>query len=188
MEGPPLTFYFAEEIELSVVSFLFREPERITDVYRELDPQTHILQPHLRHVLEAQLIAYREEGVPTFADVVRILRELGHLESVGGISGVAEIYDYRRFGASQPQIVDRIFSHWLEMLKNYAVARESKQPFFYSNRGLCELVENKAKRSDSGPDVTGTAQVCGRYYSALGWYEFNRSEQKVLRVSLTPKA
>jgi hypothetical protein len=166
---PLLTFQFAPEIEQSVVSLCFYAPERIAVLKRELDPQVHITRPELRHILEAIELAYRELGMSDFATVICVLRELGHLEDCGEVRGVNAIFEEYRYGFSSEQALAEIFAHYIEMLKAYALGRQSTQSVFRFNRGDITLLPNKLKRSPASPDFVGEGKVAGRCYRAAEW-------------------
>jgi hypothetical protein len=166
---PLSTFQFAPEIEQSVVSLCFYAPERIAELKRELDPQAHFTRPELRHILEAIDLACRELGVSDFATVICVLRELGRLEDCGGPGGVNAILEEYRYGFSSPQAQAEIFAHYIEMLKAYALGRQSAQSVFRFNRGDITLLPNKLKRSPASPDFIGEGKVAGRFYRAAEW-------------------
>jgi DnaB-like helicase N terminal domain len=169
MEPPP-TFHFAPEIEQSLVSLCFYAPERIAVLKRELDPQIHFTRPELRHILEAIELAYRELGAKgDFATVICVLRELGRLEDCGAVRGVNAIFEEYRYGFSSEQALAEIFAHYIEMLKAYALGRQTAQPVFRFNRGDITLLPNKLKRSPSSPDFVGEGKVAGRFYRAAEW-------------------
>jgi hypothetical protein len=176
------TFLFAPEIEQSLVALCFHDPGCIATVYRELDPQIHITQPHLRFILEAIDLACRELCTADFACVIQVLRELGRLEACGGTPGVNAIFEEYRYGFSSSEAQEEVFAHYLEMLKGYALGRKNNEPVYRFNRGDFKLVPNKARRSYSAPDFIGEGKVAGRLYRAAAW----RSAEG-LSVSLIPK-
>ena len=69
---PPMTFYFAPEIEVSAISILWREPARLAEFLRVCDPLVHLTQPHLRIILESIGIAYGELNTADWATVSRL--------------------------------------------------------------------------------------------------------------------
>jgi hypothetical protein len=182
MEPPP-TFHFAPEIEQSLVSLCFYAPERIAILKRELDLGLHFTRPQLRHILEAIELAYRELGQSDFASVIQTLRELGRLEDCGGPSGVNQIFEEYRYGFSSPQAQEEIFLHYVDMLKRYAVARESNTNVLFFNRGQLLLCPNKTKASPHSPDYIGKGKVAGKPYCATAY----QSRDGNLCVSLLPK-
>jgi DnaB-like helicase N terminal domain len=179
---PLSTFQFAPEIEQSLVSLCFYAPERIAELKRELDPQVHFTRPELRHILAAIELAYGELALSDFATVIQTLRELGRLEDCGGVRAVNAIFEEYRYGLSSPQAQEEIFAHYIEMLKAYALGRQSAQSVFRFNRGDITLLPNKLKRSPSSPDFIGEGKVAGRCYRAAEW--INSAGHS---VSLVPK-
>jgi DnaB-like helicase N terminal domain len=179
---PLSTFHFAPEIEQSLVSLCFYAPERIATLKRELDPQVHFTRPELRHILEAIDLGYRELGARDFATVICVLRELGRLQDCGGLSRVNAIFEEYRYGLSSEQALEQIFTHYIEMLKAYALGRQTAQPVFRFNRGDITLLPNKLKRSPSSPDFIGEGKVAGRFYRAAEWINSGGHS-----VSLVPK-
>jgi hypothetical protein len=163
------SFAFAPEIEQALVSLCFYNPDRIGVVYRELDPDVHFTQPHLRQILSAIDLAYRELGDHDFASVVTVLREQGQLEACGGAAGVNQVFEEYRYGCSSPEAEQEIFSHYIEMLKAYALGRETNQPVYRFNRGDIRLVPNKTKHSESAPDYVGEGKIAGRAYRVAEW-------------------
>lgn len=176
------TFIFAPEYEQALVSLCFYNPERIGTVYRELDPGVHITQPHLRQILSAIDLAYRELGEHDFASVLTVLREQGHLQACGGPASVNQVFEEFRYGFSSPQGEQEIFDHYIAMLKAYALGREKNQPVYRFTRGDIYLTPNKTKHSESAPDFIGEGKVAGRAYRVAEWVN---SEGHFL--SLTPK-
>jgi hypothetical protein len=166
---PLSTFQFAPEIEQSMVSLCFFDPGRIAVLRRELDPKVHFTRPELRHILEAIELAYGELGMSDFATVICVLRELGHLQDCGGVRGVNAIFEEYRYGFSSPQAQAEIFAHYIEMLKAYALGRQTVQSVFRFNRGDITLLPNKLKRSPASPDFIGEGKVAGRCYRAAEW-------------------
>jgi hypothetical protein len=160
------TFLFAPEIEQSLVALCFHAPGCIATVYRELDPQIHITQPHLRFILEAIDLAYRELCTADFACVIQVLRELGRLEACGGAPGVNSVFEEYRYGFSSPEAEEAIFAHYLQMLKTYAISREQTPmpPVYYFVGGKGTLARNKAKRREFEPEFIGEARIYGRWY------------------------
>jgi hypothetical protein len=173
MTEPLTTFCFAPEIEQALVSLCFYAPERIATLKRELDLAVHITQPHLRFVLEAIELAYRELGASDFACVIQTLRELGRLEDCGGADGVNQIFEQYRYGVSSKEALEKIFAHYIEMLQAYALGRErqSSMPHFHFTGGKGTTTLNKVKRSNRDPDEIGAAVVAGKHYSVKLWRE-----------------
>jgi DnaB-like helicase N terminal domain len=163
------SFTFAPEIEQAMVSLCFYNPDRISVVMRELDPGVHFTQPHLRQILSAIDLAYRELGEHDFASVVTVLREQGQLNACGGSAGVNSVFEEFRYGFSSPQAEDEIFAHYIEMLKSYAIGRKTNEPVYRFNRGDIRLFPNKTKYSESAPDYVGEGKIAGRLYRAAEW-------------------
>jgi hypothetical protein len=168
MESPQ-TFYFSAEIEQALVAACFQHPERISRVKRDLDVEAAITNRAYRYVLLATEFAYRELGSTDFADLIQILREQGQLADCGGLEGVNNILEQYRFGFSSPQAAEEIIAHYIEMLKNYAVARQTRVPFKFFVGGRGSLAQNKLKAHPSQPDFTGSAQITGKTYDVKGW-------------------
>jgi hypothetical protein len=179
---PLSTFQFAPEIEQSLLSLCFYAPERIAMLKRELDPQIHFSRPELRHILEAIELCYGELGMRDFASVIQTLRELKTLEACGGVAQVNAIFEEYRYGLSSEQALEEIFAHYIELLKAYALGRQTAQPVFRFNRGDITLLPNKLKRSPSSPDFVGEGKVAGRFYRAAEWINSGGHS-----VSLMPK-
>src|ERR1700757_5192333 len=66
-KGDQPTLTYAPEIEAAMLGILWRQPERLAVIKRELDPTVHFVQPALRYLLEAIDLAYRELGAVDFA-------------------------------------------------------------------------------------------------------------------------
>jgi hypothetical protein len=181
------TFYFAPEIEEALVSFAWHEPERLASVYRELDPALHITQPHLRWLLEAIDLTYRDLGCVNFEVVIQALRETGHLEDCGGLDGASHVYGLEEFGRDDAERNQKIFKHYLSMLKTYAVHRagDPHSVTRFTN-GELYLSVNKTKTKDSDPDLVGHGNVAGRSYKAAAWVTTNPQASDSVRVSLLP--
>jgi hypothetical protein len=163
------TFFFAPEIEYSIVCMLWHEPDRCGTFYRELDPQIHLTQPKLRFILEAIDLSYRELGTTDFAIVADTVRELGRLDECGGKEGLLEVFN-AVFHRATRETNDAIFLHYVEMLRGYAIGRANKTLVFRFNRGDVFLVQNKTRKSVSSPDLIGSARVAGRHYRAIGFH------------------
>jgi hypothetical protein len=169
MMEPLSTFHFAPEIEQSLVSLCFYAPERIAVLKRQLDLGLHFTRPELRFILQAIELAWGELGERDFVSVIQTLRELGHLEDCGGAPGVNQVFEEYRYGFSSEQALEQIFTHYIEMLKAYALGRQTAQPVFRFNRGDIILLPNKLKRSPASPDFVGEGKVAGRCYRAAEW-------------------
>lgn len=156
------------EIETATVSTLWHQPHRLPEFRRIIDPQIHITQPHLRHILEAIELCYGELGIDLdFATVVEVVRELGTFNECGGIEGLNQVYT----GAETTLTTDHVFGHYVGMLQEYARARESHPPRRVTrfSGGKATLYLNKNKRSTRDPDYLGEARARGHNYSLRGW-------------------
>lgn len=164
---PPETFVYAPEIETAFVSICFHQPERCGVAYRELDPQVHFIQPHLRHILEAIDLAYRELGMADWPSVIQVLREQNRLEACGGLDGINQVY----IAHTPTPVTGRIFDHYLDLLKDYAVNRKLDPPqkTYKFTDGKGTVVPNKVKRKETDPDELGQAFVAGKAYSVKVW-------------------
>ena len=85
-------FVFSPEVESNFTGILWHEPWRLPDALKELEPQVHITQAHLRLVLEAIRIVYGDCGDCDWALVVSVLREQGNLEKVGGLEALNALW------------------------------------------------------------------------------------------------
>lgn len=182
-------FYYAPEIEAALVSTCWHQPEWLATVYRELDPAIHLSQPHLRWLLEAIDLAYRDLGCVNFEVVIQVLRETGHLEDCGGLEGANQVYGLEEYGREDPVRNEKIFQHYLQMLKTYAVHRKmepARLPYVFTSGSLV-LHQNKVKASQNGPDALGEGKLAARSYAAAMWIEIDEHGQKVFKVRLTPK-
>jgi hypothetical protein len=184
---------FAPEIEASLVSMCWHEPERVALVYRQLDPAIHLVQPHLRLVLEAINIAYGQLGSADWASVVQVVREGGQFEECGGLEGLNALYDLRAYGRDQARD-EVIFSDYLQMLKHYARNRAQEPPrkADYFTGGHLDFYLHKAndpaKEPGLGnPDLIGEGKVAGKIYLGSAWTERDAKGQKFLKIRLMPK-
>lgn len=165
----PITFYFAAEIEEALVSIIWHEPERCAIFKRDCDPEIHLSQPRLRIILEAIDLGFRELGCVAFPIVVQVVREFGRLEDCGGLEGLSKIFCLAQFRESREN-TEAIFSHYLEMLKTYALHRQMDppRPIYRFTGGRGTVYRNKVKRKPTDPDFTGEAIVYGRAYGVRG--------------------
>jgi hypothetical protein len=186
-EAQPFTQVFAPEIENSIVSILWHEPERCGQFFRELDPRVHLMQPALRIIAKAIDLAFRELfcelGTSDFTLVVQVVRELRGFEEVGGLEGLNQIYARYEYRSSK-EAIDQIFTEYIRLLKAYAAGRKEDPPAmpYRFNRGDINLVENKNKRSVSSPHYVGEGKVAGYPYRAAAW-----KVRESLVLSLLPK-
>src|SRR5215470_7020464 len=110
-----LRTYYAPEVEERLVSICWHEPARLAEVLRRLEPSTHFVQPHLRHILEAIEISYRELGAVDWCTVLQVLSEQHLLEEVGGRQLLDELW-------RNPGYVS-LFNYYVDLLTDYAVQR-----------------------------------------------------------------
>jgi hypothetical protein len=183
------TFVYAPEIEAALVSTVWHQPEWLATVYRELDPAIHWSQPHLRWLLEAIDLAYRDLGCVNFEVVIQVLRETGHLEDCGGLDGVNQIYGLEEYGREDAVRNGKIFRHYLEMLKTYAVHRSQvpPRPVYAFTSGSLVLHQNKVKTSQNSPEAIGEGKIAGRSYRTSMWIQTDEHGQKIFKVSLMPE-
>jgi len=126
-----------------------------------------------------------------------VVRELGRLEDCGGTEGLNRVYGFDPLSSiTDPEAArafkerqDRIYAHYLGMLKAYALARANEPPVavYRFNRGDLTLVKNKTKTTDRHPEWTGEGKVAGRSYHASAWRVHDKNGQSVLSISLCPK-
>jgi hypothetical protein len=183
---PPPSFLFAHEIESSMIALVWHALDYVATLKRELDPMLHFTQAHLRHLLEAIELSYREMGVADFASVVQILRELGQFEACGGLLGINAVFEQGRYGFSSPEAERQVFTHYLEMLKAYAANRASDSPraVYHFSGGKGTVFQNKVKRRESDPDFVGAARIRGRSFSVRAWIA---SDGSFINFSLYPE-
>ncbi len=183
---------YAPEIEAAMLGILWREPERLAVIKRELDPAVHFVQPALRWILEAMDLAYRELGTVDFASVIQVLRELGKLEEAGGLEGANEIWAEGDFLDSPVwQVTNKtqvLFDHYLGMLKSYAQSRQSCSTFHPFTSGKFQIFNNKLKCDLRDPDVIGQGRIAGRNYELKGWTRLTDSGEEFLQCQLYPKS
>ncbi|MGD0181212.1 MAG: hypothetical protein ABSC15_15480 [Terriglobales bacterium] len=194
MTEEPQTFLFAPEIEEAAVTMLWRQPDRLGQFLRELDPAVHITQPHLRYLLEAIDLAWRELGAVDFATVVTVIRELGRFEDCGGLEGLSELWSNGDCHVASPKEdpaiaedrFNRIFLHYIEMLKTYALARKSDFHFSVTrfSSGGGELRPNKNKRRDTDAAFVGEVNVAGKLYRTAAYFSTDLGS---IRLVLLPK-
>lgn len=186
----PATFFFAPEIELSTVSILWHQPHRLGGFLRDLDPLVHLAQPYLRKIVEALLIAWGELGPDLdWATVVQIIRELGAFEQCGGIQGLDEVYSAAQYGFEDQARSDKIFGHYVQMLRTYAQNREADPPRVpdYFTRGVINLYPNENKKGAGAPDAIGEGKIAGKLYRATASPQSDGTGRKFLKITLVPK-
>jgi len=175
---PPPSFHFANEIEQSVISILWHEPDRLGGFCREIDPGVHLSQPHLRIILHALDLAYRELNSCDFAIIVQVVGELGLFEEVGGREGLNRVFAIHEHRSSRENI-DAIFAHYVNMLKAYALGRSNHTPIYRFNRGDICLVQNLNKHGPNSPDLLGQGRIAGRAYRAIGFHQLSNDSYSI---------
>jgi hypothetical protein len=119
-----MTFLFSPQYEEATVSILWKQPERIAAFLRDFDPAVHLVQLHLRIILEAVNLSYGDHGEADWASVVQVIQEIGKLDEVGGLEGLNRVYSAKEI----TPVTDKIYAHYLEALQTYA-AHRSIEPF-----------------------------------------------------------
>ena len=182
-DEPPATFCYAPEIELAAVSMLLQAPKRCALFFQQLDPSVHLREPRSRIIAQAIKLAWSELGAADWATVVQVVRELGAYEECGGSDGLNHVYSV---AANSPgdQGSERIFGHYIEMLKSYARARAKSpaHPVYSLVGGRGTLYPNKVKRHKLDPDYLGQIQLAGKLYSAALW-----NQDQFLNIKLQPE-
>jgi DnaB-like helicase N terminal domain len=181
------TFYWAVEIERSLVALIWHHPEYLAPARRELDFGAHFSVPAHRRILEAISLVHGEIGELDFTCVVHAVRELGAFDECGQSEGLNEIYtDGGRSydGHRHPEI---FFREYVRLLKMYGAARRT-DPFttvrrYTSGRG--HLQRNKLATRPTHPAVVGKIRrcCCGKRCTIAGW----PGEEGTLNLTLTPE-
>jgi hypothetical protein len=180
-------YTYAPEIEAEVVSECWHAPERIAELRRAINPEVHLLQAHLRRILEAIEHCYAQFADVSFLTVIQVLRETGRIEDVGGLDGANEIYKIAAYDRDEGRC-QSIFTHEVEMLKHYAQNRAQTPPvrLDFFTRGQLVLTWNKLKEFPSQPDAIGGGKIAGRHYRATAWVETNQHKEQIFKITLTP--
>jgi hypothetical protein len=160
----------APEIEESLVSMCWHEPERLSGLLRELDLSVHFVQPHCRKILEALNLCYSELGTSDWASVIQTVRELGTLGQCGGLEGLNEIFRLKE-NQVPGELTDSVFAHYCDMLKRYGVARASRpvEGVYRVRGGKATLYRNKVGYGNFPPDYQGEARISGQTYRVFLW-------------------
>lgn len=166
------TFVFAPEIEEQLCSICFYNPQRIALVRRELDLEVHIIQAHVRHIIEATELVYGELNATDFPSVIQALREMGKLELCGGAQGVNDVFEKWRYGVPTSDIEEKIFWHYIDTLKRYALNRAEipPKPVYRFSDGKGTVFPVKVRRSLQTPDFEGVVSIGGKLYAAQLWF------------------
>lgn len=166
-----LDLYYSPEVEEALVTLCWHKPQLLPYVLRQIAPQVHIMQDHLRFILEAVQLSQDLLGETTFETVVQALREDNHFEACGELIGLNAIYGRSWDSAIDGANAQKILDYYIELLKRYATKREQRDPtkivIFSGGKGTLEL--NKAKANPKAPDYVGTALIRGRKYRRVGW-------------------
>jgi hypothetical protein len=175
-----MTFLFSPEIEEATVSIIWKHPERVAAFLRDFDPTVHLVQLHLRIIVEAINIAYGELGAADFPIVLQVVRELGQLGECGGIPGLNKVYEASYYTSP-------IFEEYLRLLREYAEHRQTDPltPLHFFTNGKGTLYKNKNKTRPNDPDYIGPAKVRGRSYRLRAWLCEDLGQ--VLNIMLDPK-
>ena len=167
------TCYWAPEIETSMVALLWHHPEFVDFVHLELDVELHFLSPALRIVLEAISVVYWNIGDADWSTVVHAIREMGAIDTCGGVQGLNDIFtDGGRYydGRTDPQPV---VLEYMELLKAYGAQRQEDPtkiiPRFTGGKG--RLWPNKTAKRATDPSDLGEAFIRGHRYKIRGWWE-----------------
>jgi hypothetical protein len=88
------------ELEEALTSLCWNQPEPyLAETLREIDPETHFVQWHCRHILEAVRLCYCELGATDWHTIVVCLAEMGLLKEVGDKQRLDEIYRNPGYGS-----------------------------------------------------------------------------------------
>lgn len=159
-----LDTYYSPEVEEALVTLVWHKPELLGAVLAQIDPPVHIMQDHLRFILEAVQLSQDMFGATDFATVVRALREEKRFEACGELIGLDAIFN-RNYG------YESLLGYYIELLKIYATKRAERNPaqvvIFSGGKGTIHL--NKDKESDKAPDYIGDFFIRGRKYKLVGW-------------------
>ena len=164
-----LETYYSPEVEEALVTLCWHKPELLPKVLRSLAPPVHIMQEHLRFILEALQLSQDQLGAADFATVVQVLREDGRLPACGELQGLDALYS-RNYG------YESLLDYYIELLKLYASKRteRSPEPVVIFDGGKGTICLNKSKVGETGPDYIGAFLVRGRKYKFLGWTSQDR--------------
>ena len=159
-----LDFYYSPEVEEAVVTLCWHQPQLLGKVLRVIDPKVHILQEHLRFILEALQLNADLLGEADFTTVVQALREAGQFEACGELVGLEALFS-KNYG------YETLLDYYLELLKLYAAKRRDRVAgqvvVFSGGKGTIAL--NKEKHDAKDPDYVGRAFIRGRKYRIVGW-------------------
>lgn len=174
------TCLWQQEVEQSFVSTLWHHPEFIDVALLSIDPETHILNPVLRTVLEMICVVFWETGITDWALVLQALREIGAVEECGGLQGLNDVYtDNGHFpeGRKYPEPSVR---EYIRLLWYYQEQREQDptKPVIRFSGGRGRLVPNRRAHRETDPSDLGEALIGGRRYRIAGWRDGDGLEIK----------
>jgi hypothetical protein len=173
-----LRTYYAPEVETALVSLVWRHPEYLEPVLRELDPETHFVQPHCRHILKAVQLVFTQLGATDWSSIVQALREQKLLEETGNLVLLDEVFTYDACGS--------LLNYYIDLLKDYAKQRKADptQPVYRFTGGRIQLQTNPHWGDEGDPDYFGVGFVAGKKYNVKGWV--SRPEDKSAELKLYP--
>jgi DnaB helicase-like protein len=176
-----LRTYYAPELERAIVSLCWHRPENLPKVLQALDPAVHLKEPHLRLILEAINLVYRELGATDWATVIDYLRQQGKLAECGELVGLDEIYRLEPCPA--------LLSYYIELLKDYGALREGAPlaPTLRFNGGQGQIFNNKAKKTQREPDVIGVVAIASKAYELKGWMATDSLGQVFIQTRFYPR-
>lgn len=159
-----LDTYYSPEVEEALVTLVWHKSELLGRVLQQIDPSVHIMQDHLRFILEAIQLSQDMYGATDFATVVQALRDDNRFEACGELLGLDAIFN-RNYG------YESLLSYYIELLKTYAAKRQtgSSEPVVIFSGGKGTLHLNKDKDNDKDPDYIGQAFIRARKYKWIGW-------------------
>lgn len=160
-----LDLYYSPEVEEALVTLCWHKPELLPRVLRQINPSVHIMQEHLRFILEAVQLSQDLLNATDFATVVQALKEDGRFEACGELVGLDAIYS-RNWG------YESLLDYYIELLKLYATKRERRDPtppvIFSGGKGTIHFKEKSDPLSKES-DGDGLALIRGRKYRIVVW-------------------
>ncbi len=125
MKSSRQTFFFAPEIEESMTSLCWRDPDLFEQFTQSHDFTVLIAQRHCQDIFKAMHLAYETMGTLDWASVVQSCRELGSMDEVGGIDGLNRVYTM----IDTTKYCHRVFDSYLSLLETYAEGRAHTNEF-----------------------------------------------------------
>jgi hypothetical protein len=166
-----LDLYYSPEVEEALVTLLWHKPELLPRVLRQINPSVHIMQDHLRFILEAIQLSQDLLNATDFATVVQVLKEDGRFEACGELVGLNAIYGRTWDSEIEVANASKILDYYIQLLKIYAAKREARDPgevvIFSGGKGTINFNKNKTEKRE--PDYNGAALIRGRKYKVVGW-------------------